>query len=65
MNFINEISNFLKNITLENIIDLWIGLAIIVFFKIFSSSFAYIIVKMFKLRVKDRKKLKKMDFISH
>ncbi len=62
MNFINEISNFLENITLENIIDLWIGLAIIVFFKIFSSSFAYIIVKMFKLRVKDRKKIKENGF---
>ncbi len=62
MNYINEILDFLKNITLENIIDLWIGLAIIAFFKIFSSTFAYTIVKMFKFKVKDRKKIKENGF---
>ena len=62
MNFINEVTNILKNITLENIIDIGIGLAIIVIFKIFSSSFAYIIVKMFKFKVKDKKKIKQNGF---
>lgn len=62
MNFINEITNILKNITMENIIDIGIGLAIIVIFKILSSSFAYIIVKMFKFKVKDKKKIKQNSF---
>ena len=62
MNFINEILNFFKNLTLENAIDIGIGLAIIVIFKIFSSSFAYIIIKMFKFKVKDRKKIKQNGF---
>ena len=62
MNFINEITNISKNISIENIIDIGIGLAIIVIFKILSSSFAYIIVKMFKFKVKDKKKIKQNSF---
>lgn len=62
MKFINEILEMFKNLSLENIIDIGIGLAIIVIFKIFSSSFAYIIVKMFKFKVKDRKKIKENGF---
>ncbi len=62
MNFINEMINILKNISLENIIDIGIGLAIIVIFKIFSSPFAYIIVKMFKFKIKDKKKIKENGF---
>ena len=62
MDFINEILNFFKDITLENVIDIGIGLAIIVIFKIFSSLFAYIIIKMFKFKVKDKKKIKENGF---
>ena len=62
MNFITDFLNFFKNITLENIIDIGIGLAIIVVFKIFSSSFAYIIIKMFRFKVKDKKKIKENGF---
>ena len=36
MKFINEILEMFKNLSLENIIDIGIGLAIIVIFKIFS-----------------------------
>lgn len=62
MKFINEILETFKNLSLENIIDIGIGLAIIVIFKILSSSFAYIIVKMFKFKVKDKKKIKENGF---
>ena len=62
MKFINEIIEMLKHISFENIIDILIGLAIIVIFKILSSSFAYIIVKMFKFKVKDKKKIKQNGF---
>ena len=62
MKFINEIIKVFKHISLENIIDIGIGLAIIVIFKILSSSFAYIIVKMFKFKEKDKKKIKENGF---
>ena len=62
MKFINEIIEMFKNLSLENIIDIGIGLAIIVIFKIFSSLFAYIIVKMFKFKIKDKKKIKETGF---
>ena len=62
MKFINEILELFKNLSLENIIDIGIGLAIIVIFKILSSSFAYIIVKMFKFKVKEKKKIKENGF---
>lgn len=62
MNFINNIIEMLKNLSLEKIIDIGIGLAIIVIFKILSSSFAYIIVKMFKFKEKDKKKIKENGF---
>lgn len=62
MRFINEIIEMLKNLSLENIVDIGIGLAIIVIFKIFSSLLAYIIVKMFKFKVKDKKKIKENGF---
>lgn len=62
MKFINEIIEMFKNLSLENIIDIGIGLAIIVIFKILSSSFAYILVKMFKFKVKDKKKIKENGF---
>lgn len=62
MKFINEILTLLKQISFENIIDIGIGLAIIVIFKILSSSFAYIIVKMFKFKIKDKKKIKENGF---
>lgn len=62
MEFINELIEIFKNLSLENIIDIGIGLAIIVIFKILSSSFAYILVKMFKFKVKDKKKIKSNSF---
>lgn len=62
MEFINKTIDFFKHLSVENIIDIGIGLAIIVIFKIFSSSFAYIIIKMFKFKVKDKKKIKSNGF---
>lgn len=62
MESINQIKDFFQNITLENIIDISIGLAIIIFFKIFSSSFAYIIIKMFKFKIKNKKQIKENGF---
>lgn len=62
MKFSNEILDFFKTLTIENAIDIGIGLAIIVIFKIISSSLAYIMVKMFKFKVKDKNKIKNNGF---
>lgn len=62
MKFLNEILDFFKNLTIENAIDIGIGLAIIVIFKIISSPIAYMIVKMFKFKVKDKNKIKNNGF---
>ncbi len=62
MDFINEIIDMFKNLSLKNIVDIGIGLAIIVIFKIFSPLLAYIIVKMFKFKEKDKKKIKENGF---
>ena len=61
MKFINEIINFFKNITMENLIDLAIGIIIILVFKILSSSLAYIILKMFHIK-KNKREIKKHGF---
>lgn len=62
MKFLNEILDFFKNLTIENAVDIGIGLVIIVIFKIISSPIAYMIVKMFKFKVKDKNKIKNNGF---
>ena len=62
MKQINEIIDFFKNITQEQLIDLGIALLIIFIFCIFSRVFSYLIIKMFKFREKDRQKIKNSPF---
>ncbi len=54
----------MENITLTQIIDIGIAIGIILFFRIFSSSFSYIIIRMFKIKEKKRKKIKESAFYS-
>lgn len=56
-----KISNLI-NITSEQIIDIIIAVGIIIFFRIFSSNLAYIIIKMFKLKTRNKKKIKESTF---
>lgn len=62
MDHINKIIAFFQNLTLKNIIDLAIFLGIVLIFQILSSSFAYIVIKMFKFKIKDKNKIKKYGF---
>lgn len=62
MTTINEIKNFFENITFETIIDIWIAIAIIIFFRIFRGTLSYIIIKMFKFKEKNSKKIKNNAF---
>lgn len=56
------IIGFITNITSVQIIDIVVAICIIILFKIFSSSLAYIIIRMFKLKSKNKKKIKESAF---
>lgn len=62
MEHINKIISFFQNLTIKNIIDLAIFLGIVFIFQILSSSFAYIVIKMFKFKIKDKNKIKQNGF---
>lgn len=59
-----QIENFIENITAVQVVDIVIAVGIILFFRIFSSSFSYIIIRMFKIREKKAKKIKESAFYS-
>ncbi len=58
----DQINNFLSQITSLGIIDILIAIGIIIFFRIFSSSIAYIIIRMFKLKSKKAKDIRESAF---
>ena len=62
MKSINELIELFKGINKENIIDIGIGLAIIIIFKIISKPLAYGIIKMFNFKIKEKRKIKKNPF---
>lgn len=62
MEQINAIIDFFKNITSNQLIDYGIALAIIILFIIISPLLSYFIIKMFKIREKDKLKIKNSPF---
>lgn len=62
MEKINEIIGIFKNLSIHNLIDIGIGIAVIILFKIISSGLAYIIIKIFHFKIKDKKKIKSDSF---
>ena len=62
MEQINNIINFFKNITEQQLIDIAIALIIIGVLVILSPVLSYLIIKMFKFKEKDRKKIKNNPF---
>ena len=58
MEQINNIINFFRGITQEQLIEYGIALIIVVFFLIFSSPISYLIIKMFKIKEKDKSVIK-------
>ena len=53
-----QIGAFFSSITAEKIIDIWIAIAIVVLFRIFSGGLSYIIIKMCKIKEKKPKRIK-------
>lgn len=58
----SQIKEFINNITIEQIIDIWIAIGIIFVFQILKSFFSYIIIRLFKLKEKNEKEIKKSSF---
>ncbi len=57
-----QITDYISSISSIQIIDIIIAIGIIILFRIFSSGLAYIIIRMFKLKAKNRKKIKESAF---
>ena len=62
MEQINSVINFFKNITSQQITDIGIAIAVIIFFIILSPILSYFIIKMFKFKEKDKLKIKNSPF---
>ena len=57
-----QIQKFLENISAVQLVDILIAIGIILIFRIFSSTIAYIIIRMFKYKEKTAKKIKENAF---
>lgn len=57
-----QITSLIENVTTVQLVDILIAVGIILFFRIFSGSFSYIIIRMFKIREKKAKNIKESAF---
>ena len=57
-----QIIDFIENITAKHIADISIAIIIIILFRMFSSSVSYIIIKMFNFKRQNKKKIKESAF---
>lgn len=57
-----QISIFIQNVTAIQVIDIVIAVGIILFFRIFSGTISYIIIRMFKIKEKKAKSIKESAF---
>ena len=64
MQQINELINFFKNISHEQLIDYAIAIIVAALFFICSSALSFLIIKIFKFKEKDRTKVKHNPFYS-
>lgn len=58
MDKINEIIEWFKNINMNTIIDILIAILIFLLFKLFSGTLSYVVSKLFKIKEKNKSKLK-------
>ena len=58
----NQFTSFIENIKTLQIVDILIAVAIILLFRILSSTFSYIIIRMFKFKAKKAKEIKESAF---
>lgn len=62
MEQIRALINWLQNLSIVTFIDLGIAIAIILFFVLLRGPLAYLVVKIFKMKEKDKQKIKEVSF---
>ena len=62
MEQINSMIQFFQNMTQEKIIDILIAFVIVIVFCLLSSFLSYLVIKIFKWKEKDKKKIKENAF---
>lgn len=62
MQKMNQFMDFVSNINQETIMTVLIAIGIFVIFKVFSSPVAYIIIKIFNMKIKGKQKIKENSF---
>lgn len=62
MDKINEIIEWFKNIDINNIINFLIAALIFLLFKLFGGALSYLIIRLFKLKEKNKNKIKQNSF---
>ena len=58
----SQVISIIESISAVQVIDILIAIGIILFFRIFSSSFSYIIIRMFKIKEKKAKNIRESAF---
>lgn len=58
----NQITEILERITAVEVVDILIAVGIIIFFRVFSATISYMIVRMFKFKEKSAKKIRENAF---
>ena len=60
-----QLAEFWSRLTSIQIVDVIIAIGIIVFFRILSGTFSYMIIKIFKIKSKKAKEIKEVHFLNH
>ena len=58
----DQIIEFIEKVSMIDIIDVLIALAIMIFFRVFSSAFSYVIIRIFKFKAKSSREIKEGAF---
>lgn len=64
MNIIESLVDKVKNLNKETLLDIAISVIVIALFFMISNLISYVIIRLFSLKEKIRRKLRKMLFIS-
>ena len=65
MNIIESLVDKVKNLNKETLLDIAISVIVIALFFMISNLISYVIIRLFSLKEKIRRKLSKMLFINH
>ncbi len=59
---LESVVNYIKNMTSKQVIDIIVAICICILFRIFSDKIAYFVIRIFKIKVRNKKKIKDSAF---